>query len=104
MFGIPMGTTCALPHTDLSLHSYEADFLQGFLKNKNIKLTHTFNSNFRYIYDVLSLNNSRFGDYICIACIQEVKYITDTNKSASFLDLHLAIDNRGRSKTKLRQT
>jgi hypothetical protein len=59
MLGIPMGTTCALLHADLSLHSYEADFLQGFLKNKNIKLTHTFNSNFRYLNDVLSLNNSR---------------------------------------------
>jgi len=99
-----MGTTCALLHADMSLHSYEADFLQGFLKNKNIKLTHTFNSNFRYIYDVLSLNNSRFGDYICIASIQEVNYITDTKQSGSFLDFHLAIDNKGRSKTKLRQT
>jgi hypothetical protein len=31
------------------LHAYEADFLQGFLKNKDRKLTQTFNSSFRYI-------------------------------------------------------
>jgi hypothetical protein len=39
------------------------DFLQWLLKNKNRKLTQTFYSSFRYI-DVLSLNNSRFGDYL----------------------------------------
>jgi hypothetical protein len=38
--------------------------LQGLLKNKDRKLIQTFNSNFHYIDDVLSLNNSRFGDYL----------------------------------------
>jgi hypothetical protein len=53
---------CAPLLTNLFLHAYEVCFLQGLLKNKNGKLAHTFNSSFRYIDDVLSLNKSRFGD------------------------------------------
>jgi len=63
MIGIPVGTNCAPLLAYLSLHTYEADFLQGLLKNKDRKLSQTFNSSFRYIDDVLWLNNSQFGDY-----------------------------------------
>ena len=84
------------------IHVYEADFLQGLLKNKDRKLAQTFNSSFRYIDDVLSLNNSRFGDYLhrIYPNELEVKDTTDTQKSASYLDLHLEIDNGGRVNTK----
>jgi hypothetical protein len=34
---IPMGTNCAPLLTDVLQHNYEADFLQGFLKNKDRK-------------------------------------------------------------------
>ena len=53
---------------------------------------------FRYIDDVLSLNNSRFGDFVdSIYPIElEVKDTTDTDISASYLDLHLEIDSEGR--------
>ena len=55
------------------------------------------------IHDVLSLNNSKFVDYVeHIYPIElEIKDTTDTVKSASYLDLHLKIDNEGRLKTKL---
>ena len=55
-----------------------------------------------YIDDVLSLNNSRIGDFVdCIYSIElEIKYTTDTDISASYLDLHLAIDSEGWLKTK----
>ena len=36
---------------------------QGLLKNNDRQLDQTFNSSFRYIDDVLSLSNSRFGDW-----------------------------------------
>ena len=39
-------------------------FLQGLIKHKDRKLAQIFNSSFRYIDDVLSLNNSRFGNDI----------------------------------------
>ena len=51
--GIPMGTSCAPLHADLFLYSYEADFMQRLLKkNEN---------------DVISLNNSRFGDTLIVS-------------------------------------
>jgi hypothetical protein len=58
---------------------------------------------FRYIDDVLSLNNSRFGDFIdrIYPIGLEIKDTTDTDTSASYLDLHLEIDSEGRLRTKL---
>ena len=100
---IPMGTNCAPLLTDSFQHAYEADFLQGFLKNKDRKLAQTFKSSICYIADVLSLNNSRFGDYLhrIYPTELEVKDTTDIQKSASYLDFHLEIDNGGRLKPKL---
>jgi hypothetical protein len=101
--GIPMGTNCAPLLADLFLYSYEVDFIQGLLKKKEKKLPRSFNFTFRYIYDVLSLNNSRFGDFVDrIYPIElEIKDTTYTNRSASYLDLHLKIDSEGRLRTKL---
>ena len=59
--GIPTGTNYVLL-VDLFLYSHEADFIQGLLKKNEKKLVRSFNFTFRYIDDVLSLNNSRFGD------------------------------------------
>ena len=60
------------------------------------------NLRYRYIEDVLSLNNSRFGDFVDrIYPIElEIKDITDTDRLASCLDLHLEIDSEGRLRTK----
>jgi len=101
--GIHMGTKFAPLLADLSLYSYEADFIQGLLKKNEKKLARSFNFTFRYIDDVLALNNSRFGDFVdCIYLIElEIKDTTDTDRSASYLDLHLEIDNEGRLRTKL---
>jgi hypothetical protein len=51
----------------------------------------------------MSLNNSRFDDYLHRFHPNEleVNNTTDTQMSASYLDLHLEIDNGGRLKTKL---
>ena len=58
---------------------------------------------FRYKDDVPSLNNSTFGEYFKrnYPIEQEIKDTADTVKSASYLDLHLEIDNEGLLKTKL---
>ena len=102
-FGIPMGTNCAPLLADLFLYSYEAEFIQGLLKKNDKKLAQSFNFTFRYIDDVLSLNNSKFGDYVdrIYPNELEIKDTTDTARSASYLDLHLEIDNEGRLRTKL---
>ena len=47
MVSIPMGTNCAPLLANLFLRAYEADFLQGLLKNKDRKLAQTSNSSFR---------------------------------------------------------
>ena len=101
--GIPIGTNCAPLLADLFLYSYEAYFIQGLLKKNEKKLARSFNFTFRYIDDVLSLDNYRFGDFVDrIYPIElEIKDTTDTDRSASYLDLHLEIDSEGRLRTKL---
>ena len=75
----------------------------GLLKKNEKKLARIFNLTLRYIYDILSLNNSRFGDFVdCIYPIEpEIKDTTDADRSVSYLDLHLEIDSEGRLRTKL---
>jgi hypothetical protein len=89
-----MGTNCVPLLVDLFLYSYEADFIQGLLKKNEKKLARSFNFTFRYIDDVLSLNNSRFDDLVDrIYPIRiELKETTNTDRSTSYLDLHLEID------------
>jgi hypothetical protein len=78
----------------LFLYSYEAEFIQVLLTKNEKKLARSLNFTFRYIYDVLSLNKSRFGDFVhSIYPIElAIKDTTDTDMSASFLDMHLEMD------------
>jgi hypothetical protein len=82
-----MGTNCAPLLADLFLYSYEADFIQGLLKKNEKKLARSFNFTFRYIDDVLALNNSRFGDFVDrIYHIElEIKDTTDTDRRYLYL-------------------
>jgi hypothetical protein len=59
----------------------------GFLRKTEKKLARSFNFTFRYVDDVLSLNNSRFGDFIDgIYLIEfEIKDSTNTARSAHTL-------------------
>jgi hypothetical protein len=52
---------------------------------------------------LLSLNKSRFSYYLHIIDPNKfaVKDITDTQRSVSYLDIYLEIDNKGRLKAKL---
>ena len=52
---------------------------------------------FRYIVYVLSLNNSKFGDYVNRIYLQEleIKDIPDTDRFVLYLDLHVDIDSEG---------
>jgi hypothetical protein len=64
--------------------------------NKSVLRVIIYNINFifRYIDDVLSINNSRFAEFIPLIYPPEleVKETTDTASSASFLDLYLEFD------------
>ena len=59
-----MGTNCAPLLADLFLYSYEAEFLQKLVKDKKIHEARAFNFTYRYIDDDLSINNSRFAEFI----------------------------------------
>ena len=100
--GIPMGTNCAPLLADLFLYSYESEFLQKLVKDKKIHEARAFNFTYRYIDDVLSINNSRFAEFLPLIYPPEleVKETTDTASSASFLDLYLEFDDSGQLSTK----
>ena len=101
--GIPMGTNCAPLLADLFLYSYETEFLQELVKNKKIKEARSFNLTFRYIDDVLSVNNKTFARWIpsIYPPELEIKETTDSACSTSFLDLHLEYDPGGHLSTKI---
>ena len=96
-----MGTNCAPLLADLFLYSYESEFLQNLVKDKKIHEARAFNFTYRYIDDILSINNSRFAE--CLPLIYppelEVKETTYTASSASFLDFYLEVDDSGQIST-----
>ena len=98
-----MGTNCALLLADLFLYSDESEFLQKLEKDKKIHVARAFNFIYRYIDDVLSINNSRFAEFLPLIYPPElaVKETTDTASSASFLDLYLEFDDSGQLSTKI---
>jgi hypothetical protein len=89
--------------SDLFLYPYKAEFMQMLLKKNEKELVRCFNFTFRYIDDVLSLNNSKFGDIVNrIYPIElEIKDTPDTARSASDLDLHIGIDSEDWLRMKL---
>jgi hypothetical protein len=91
--GIPMRRNCTPSLTDLFFYSYDVDFIQGIHKKNEKKLARSFHFTFRYIDDVLSLNNSRFGGFVDrIYPIElEITDTTNTDRSDSYLDLNLEI-------------
>ena len=89
--GIPMGTHCAPLLADIFLYSYEAEFIQSLLSTGKKKLASQFNFTYRYIDDVLSINNPDFENYLgqMYPTELEIKDTTESNTSASYLDLLL---------------
>ena len=103
VIGIPMGTNCAPLLADLFLYSYEAEFIQTLTKSGKRHLAKSFHFTYRYIDDVLSINNPKFGDYIdYIYPVElEIKDTTDTDHQASYLDLDLSYNRDKRLQVKL---
>ena len=103
VIGIHMGTNCAPLLADLLLYSYEAEFIQTVIGSGKRHLAKSFNFTYRYIDDVLSINNPKFGDYIdFIYPVElEIKDTTDADHHASYLDLLMKYDNFHRLQVKL---
>ena len=101
--GPSMRTNCAPLLADLFLYSYEAKFIQKLLHEKKKSLAVAFKSTFRYIDDVLCINNNQF--HSCVDSIypdeMEIKDTTECSTSASYLDVLLKLDTNGKITTQL---
>ena len=91
--GIPMGTNCAPLLADIFLYSYEAEFIQSLLSAGKKRLASQFNFTYRYIDDVLSINNPDFENYLGQMYPLSLRSKTRRRAtlSASYLDLLLSI-------------
>ena len=101
VIGIPMGTNWAPLLADLFLYSYEAEFIQTLINSGKRHLAKSFSFTYRYIDDVLSINNPKFKDYIDYTYPVGKKYTTDADHQASYLDLDLSYDRDKRLQVKL---
>ena len=97
-----MGTNCAPLLAEIFLYSYEAEFIQPLLSTRKEKLASQFNFTYRYINDVLSINNPDFENYLgqMYSAELEIKDTTESNTSA-FLDLLLLIGSDGQLRISL---
>ena len=93
-----MGTNCAPLLADIFLYSYETKFIQSLLSTGRKQLASRFNFTYRYIDDVLSINNPEFENYLgqMYPVELEIKDMTKSNTSASYLDLLLSIGRDGK--------
>jgi hypothetical protein len=97
-----MGTNCVPLLTDLFLYSYEAEFINHLLHEKNEPFPMAFNSTFWYIDDVLSINNDQFHYLDSIYPSEvDIKDTTESSVSASFLDVLLNMNASGKLTTQL---
>ena len=103
IIGIPMGTNCAPLLADIFLYSYEVEFIQSLLSAGKKRLASKFNFTYRYIDDVLSINNPYFKSYRgqIYPPELEIKHTTDSNTSAPYLDLLLQIGRDGQLRISL---
>ena len=98
-----MGTNCAPLLAFIFLYSYEADFIQSLLFTGKKHLASRFNLTYRYIDDVLSINNPEFENYLgqIYPAELEIKDTTESTTSASYLDLLLSIGRDGQLHTSI---
>ena len=98
-----MGTNCATRLADIFLYSYEAEFIQSLLSTGRKQLASRFNFTYRYIDDVLSINNPEFENNLgwMYPVGLEIKDTTESNTSASYLDLLLSIGRDGQLHTSI---
>jgi hypothetical protein len=73
------------------------------VKDKKMQEARAFNFTYRYIDDVLSINDSRFAEFLPLIYPPEleVKETIDTASSSSILDAYLEFDDSGQLSAKM---
>ena len=92
-----MGTDCAPFLANLFLFSYEHEWMMKMAKVDN-NLARRFNQSVRYIDDLLTINNDglikKYMSDIYPAELELKHENSDSDKSASYLDLRLDVQNK----------
>ena len=90
-------TNCVPLLADIFLYLYEANFIQSMISTGKKELASRFNLTYRYIDDVLSINNPEFENYLGQEYPAElgIKDTTESVTSDSYIDLLLSIDRDG---------
>ena len=98
-----MGINCAPLIADIFLYSYESEFIQFLVSAWKKQSAAQFNFTYRYINDVLSINNSDFHNYLgqMYPAEPQIKDTTENNTSASYFELLLSIGRDGQLRTSL---
>lgn len=103
VIGIPMGTNCAPLIADLFLYCYESQFMARISKDPSKQhLVQKFNNTFRYLDDILALNNDDFNMYYNEIYPPELTLnkANSNNQHCPFLDINFNICN-GKLNTKI---
>ena len=97
-----MGTNSAPLVTGLFSFCHERDFMVSLSEDAQSDVIKAFNSTFRYLDDLLNIDNNFFDSMVNRIYPSElylnIAYVSDTE--ASFLNLHLSISD-GFVKTKI---
>ena len=96
IIGIPMGTNCAPLIADLFLYCYESQFMAKISKDPTKEhLVQKFNNTFRYLDDILALNNDDFNTFTKEIYPPELTLnkANTNNQHCPFLDLDIHISN-----------
>ena len=93
--GIAMGTNCAPLVSDLFLFCYGRDFMLSLSDNNQTDIIEAFNSTFRYLDDLLNIDNPYFEQMVGQIYPAELKLnkATSSDTEAPFLDLNLSVTN-----------
>jgi len=94
--GIPMGTNCAPLIADLFLYCYESQYIAKIQKDPTKQdLVDRFNNTYRYLDDILALNNPDFLTYAKEIYPKELTLTKSNNNNdhTPFLDLDLTIEH-----------
>ena len=90
-----MGTNCAPLVADLFLFYYERDFMLSLSDNNQADISEAFNSTFRYLDDLLNIDNPYFEQMVGQIYPTELQLnkANSSDTEAPFLDLNLSITN-----------
>ena len=88
-----MGTDCAPFIANLFLYSYESEWMDKTLENKDFDMSYKFNHCYRYIDDLLCINNDQTMDEVMSDIYPKELSLTsdDAILTVNYLDLRIAI-------------